>query len=468
MLNYFNFKPFGGKVLITNDFGRYSFLSQDAFKQLIAGTLLPSDSQYQELKDKFFLYDGDIEVFLQEGMPLLQDGKKYLFAGTSLFILVVTTWCNASCVYCQAKDTESTPGFMSKETATKAVDIALSSPVDALTIEFQGGEPLGNFEVIQHTVLYAEERAKALGKHVAFSLVSNLSLLNDEIATFINEHAIALSTSIDGDKELHDHNRPFRNGIGSFDAAASGIQRARKAGIALSAIQTTTRQSLSRAKPIIDTYLDFGMASVFIRPLTPLGMAHVQWESIGYSPEMFLAFYRECITYLLEVNKGGQFISEGHVSIMLTKILFGEGMNYMELRSPCGASIGQMAFYYDGAVYTCDEGRMLAEMGNNSFRLGTVEDTYDSLITSPACKAACAASVLESIPECCDCVYQPYCGQCPVINLALDGDIFPTNSQNYRCKIYKGMLDILFGILQKNDQQELQILQNWAQGGMET
>ena len=259
MLNYFNFKPFGGKVLITNDFGRYSFLSQDAFKQLIAGTLLPSDSQYQELKDKLFLYDGDVEVFLQKGMPLLQDGKKYLFAGTSLFILVVTTWCNASCVYCQAKDTESTPGFMSKETATKAVDIALSSPVGALTIEFQGGEPLGNFEVIQHTVLYAEERAKALDKHVAFSLVSNLSLLNDEIATFIKEHAIALSTSIDGDKELHDHNRPFRNGIGSFDAAESGIQRARKAGIALSAIQTTTKQSLSRAKPIIDTYLDFGI-----------------------------------------------------------------------------------------------------------------------------------------------------------------------------------------------------------------
>ena len=121
-----------------------------------------------------------------------------------------------------------------------------------------------------------------------------------------------------------------------------------------------------------------------------------------------------------------------------------------------------------GGMDTCDEGRMLAEMGDFSFQLGTVADSYETFITSPACKATCAASVLECIPECCDCTYQPYCGQCPVINLALDGDIFPTNSQNYRCQIYKGMLDILFGILQKNDQQELQILQNWAQGGMET
>ena len=468
MLNYFNFKPFGDQVLITNDFGHYCFLSQNDFSHLADGTICPDDSRYQELKDKCFLFDENVEVLLQRGASSLRFGKKYLFAGTSLFILVVTTWCNANCIYCQARDTESSPGSMSKETAEKAVDIALSSPVDTLTIEFQGGEPLGNFEVIKHTVLYAEEKAEVSGKHVAFSLVSNLSLLNDEIAGFIKEHDIALSTSIDGAKELHNQNRPFRNGTGSFDAAASGIQRAHAAGISLSAIQTTTRQSLSQARALIDTYLNFGMTSVFIRPLTPLGMAHVQWDNIGYSPDMFLAFYQECITCLLEINKGGQFISEGHASIMLSKILFGEGLNYMELRSPCGASVGQMAFYYDGSVYTCDEGRMLAEMGDSSFQLGTVADSYETLITSPACKATCAASVLECIPECCDCTYQPYCGQCPVINLALDGDIFPTNSQNYRCQIYKGILDILFGILQKNDQQELQILQNWAEGGMET
>lgn len=468
MLNYFNFKPFGSQMLVTNDFGKYYFLSQDDFKKLIDGTLPPEDNQYQELKKNFFLYDADVENLLQEASSSLQLGKKYLFSGTSLFILVVTTWCNASCVYCQAKDTESTPGFMSKETTEKAVDIALSAPVDALTIEFQGGEPLGNFEIIRHAVLYAEEKAATMDKHVAFSLVSNLSLLRDEIAGFIKEHDIALSTSIDGARELHNQNRPFRNGAGSFDTVSTGIQKAKAAGIALSAIQTTTRQSLSQARSLIDIYLDFGMTSVFLRPLTPLGMARVQWESIGYSPEMFLSFYRECIAYLLEINKGGQFISEGHASIMLTKILYGEGLNYMELRSPCGASIGQMAFYHDGSVYTCDEGRMLAEMGDDSFRLGTVEDTYETLISSPSCKAACAASVLESIPECCNCVYQPYCGQCPVINFALDGDIFPTNSQNYRCQIYKGILDTLFDILRNNDPQELQILQNWAQGGMES
>ena len=191
------------------------------------------------------------------------------------------------------------------------------------------------------------------------------------------------------------------------------------------------------------------MTSVFIRPLTPLGMANAQWESIGYTSESFLAFYQECIEYLLEINKRGCFISEGHAAIMLAKILYGDGVNYMELRSPCGASIGQMEFYHDGAVYTCDEGRMLAEMGDASFRLGSCDNSYEELITSPVCKATCAASVLECIPGCCDCVYQPYCGQCPVINLALDGDIFPIDSSNYRCRIYKGMLDVLFGVLQK-------------------
>ena len=93
----------------------------------------------------------------------------------------------------------------------------------------------------------------------------------------------------------------------------------------------------------------------------------------------------------------------------------------MELRSPCGAGIGQIAYYYDGNIYTCDEGRMLAEMGDDSFKLGNVYDnTYDELINCNNCKAACISSVLESLPTCHDCVYSPYCGTCPVTNLALN------------------------------------------------
>ena len=131
----------------------------------------------------------------------------------------------------------------------------------------------------------------------------------------------------------------------------------------------------------------------------------------------------------------------------------------MELRSPCGAGIGQIAYYYDGNIYTCDEGRMLAEMGDDSFRLGTVDDSYDELMNCNNCKAVCISSVLESLPNCCDCVYQPYCGTCPVVNLALKKDIYNKEPNDYKCKVYKGMLDIIFEALQDEEKEE--ILKQW-------
>ena len=71
----------------------------------------------------------------------------------------------------------------------------------------------------------------------------------------------------------------------------------------------------------------------------------------------------------MQLNHKGVDICERHAVIFLRKILQGYAENYMELRSPCGATVGQMAYFYDGNVFTCDEGRMLYEMGNDAFKL---------------------------------------------------------------------------------------------------
>lgn len=459
MLNYFNFKPFQDRVLVTNDFGNYAFLPPEDFAMFAHDALPKKHPSYGELEEKLFLYDGETELFLRKAQEAARYGKRYLYSGTSLFIFVVTGWCNAKCVYCQARDGSQTScGRMTTEMADKALDIAFSTPAPSINIEFQGGETLGSFEVIEHIVTEAEARAVICGKEIMFSLVSNLSLLTNEMLEFIKAHNISLSTSLDGGKELHDLNRPMRDGRSAYELLQHGVKLAQEAGVTLGAIQTTTKATLGNSKTLIDSYLDFGMTSIFVRPLTPLGAANAGWDEIGYSPEEFVGFYRECLRYLLQVNRNGRYISEGHARIFLSKILYGDAVNYMELRSPCGASIGQMAFYHDGNVYTCDEGRMLAEMGDYSFQIGTLDNTYDELIDSPVCKTACAASVLESLPECCDCVYQPYCGVCPVINYALSGDVFAKTPGNYRCRLYQGMLDVIFEILKNGTEQDIEIL----------
>lgn len=138
-------------------------------------------------------------------------------------------------------------------------------------------------------------------------------------------------------------------------------------------------------------------------------------------------------------------------------------MNYMELRSPCGAGVGQLAYYADGNIFTCDEGRMLHEMGQSTFKLGNVyKSTYRDLINNNICKTVCSASVLESLPTCCDCVYQPYCGTCPVVNYALEGDVIEKQPRGYKCSVYSGILDYLFTKFYENDDETMKILNSWS------
>ena len=136
----------------------------------------------------------------------------------------------------------------------------------------------------------------------------------------------------------------------------------------------------------------------------------------------------------------------------------------MELRSPCGAGIGQMAITAHGDVYTCDEGRMMAEMGDEAFRIGNVfEGDYSKWIEAPSCRATCAASLLESLPGCCDCVYKPYCGVCPVINYAINGNT--TSVSKDRCRIYSGILETLFNYLYQSDPFVMSLFHQWAEQG---
>lgn len=460
MINYFNFKEFRDKFLLTNDAGRYHFVDRETLRNMISGNEIEEPVRSGLISD-YFIFDEDPEVFIEKMKYPVRDNKRYLFGATSLHIFVLNNACNLCCVYCQAKDDDSMiPQYMDEETARKCVDIALQSPARNLSFEFQGGEPLLNFDILRVIVEYAEEKKGT--KNISYNVVTNLTLLNLGKLNFLMEYNINICTSLDGDKLLHDSNRVFKDGSGTFELVRSKMEWVRNQGHRVNAIQTTTRNSLTKYKEIIDAYLNVGQHELFIRPLTRLGTADKDWEEIGYSADEFVEFYRNCMDYILELNKSGTFIREKHAVIFLEKILAGTSSNYMELRSPCGASVGQLAYFYDGSVYTCDEGRMLSEMGDPSFKLGSVyDDDYSSLMQSDVCRTVCIASLLEGQLNCCDCVYQPYCGVCPVITLAQENDLFSKDIKNYRCTVYKGMLDYLFEKLYENDEDTVKILKSW-------
>jgi len=448
---YFNFKRLSDAYLITNDTGMHLFLSPEEFKTYTSGKVVDGSYLYNLLEKNYFIIADD-DSSINEAASQVRKMKGYLFEGTKLHIFVMTNACNQNCFYCQAsgKYHPDQRRYMNEEIAKKAVDVALSSPAKHLIFEFQGGEPLLNFETIEYIVHYANEEAKRRDKSLQYNLVSNLTLLTDKMLDFLVCNNIGICTSLDGPEELHNANRPLKGG-NSYETLGKWIRKINilyeKSGYdgRVQALQTTTRKSLSHAREIVDEYIQLGIERVFIRPLTPVGYALKNWKHIGYTPEEFLTFYKECFGYIEKQRLHGIRIVEGYAKIFQNRIFGDKNVNFMELRSPCGGAIGQLAYNYDGDIFTCDEGRMIAQTGNKSFKLGDVfNNDYVSLIDNPVARSVCIASCLESIPGCSDCVYSPYCGSCPVVNLVLQNSIFGAMPSNYKCKIYKGILDTIF------------------------
>ncbi|MBO5485638.1 MAG: thioether cross-link-forming SCIFF peptide maturase, partial [Eubacterium sp.] len=129
--------------------------------------------------------------------------------------------CNLACRYCFAGEGEykGDRSLMSYEVGKKALDFLVENSGSRrnLEVDFFGGEPLLNFDVVKKLVAYGREIEKEKDKHFRFTLTTNGVLLNDDIIEFANEEMDNIVLSIDGRKEVHDHMRPFKNGTGSYD-----------------------------------------------------------------------------------------------------------------------------------------------------------------------------------------------------------------------------------------------------------
>ena len=164
----------------------------------------------------------------------------------------------------------------------------MHSPQKELNFEFQGGEPLSNFEIIKYIVEYTNSVNKE--KTIQYSLVSNLSLLTDEMIEFFKKYNVSISTSLDGHELLHNYNRPLSNYPNTYKLLGKTIAKLKENNIPYGAIQTTTKKSLKYPQEIINEYREKGLNNIFIRPLTPLGYALDKWDKIGYTVDEFKTF----------------------------------------------------------------------------------------------------------------------------------------------------------------------------------
>ena len=461
-VGFFRFKKLNNFYLLTNEVFYIKLLEAD-FQNFLNGTLDEESDLYKELASKGFVKD---KIDIKNLTRLYRVKNNFLLKkGVSLHIIIITKRCNHLCVYCQAGSPELQQDIydMKEDVAQKTVDLIFQSPNNYITIEFQGGEPLINFKTIKFTIEYALEKNKQAKKDLNFSLVTNLSLMTDEMYDYLVESKVNLCTSLDGPKHVHDKNRPFLNPVGSYEIVSGWIEKMKKREAEgpikkIGALPTLTRYSLEHIEEVIDEYIKYNLKTIHLRQLSFLGnsFGEKKREEFGYSPEEFISAWKRGMDYILEKNKQGIDIRERGVIIMLEKIFKEQGNAFLDLRSPCGAGTGQLAYFYNGDVYSCDEGRMT---GNDLFLLGNVFDnTYEEITECPKEKALITASTLENF-SCDECVYKPYCGTCPVLNYTLYNNLFPNIKMTDRCKLHTAMLDYIF--LKMEDREVLEIFKKW-------
>ena len=456
-----NARRVGGRVLVTSDGGDRAMLSEADYARYLSGTVTDDEPLGKELLDKSLLRD---RLDLPWLARRLSERHLLDWGGVNVHTIVVTRRCNFKCLYCHASvvgaDDLSTD--MSLETARQVVDLIFQSPSPTLMLEFQGGEPLLNWPVIKFIVGYAKLKNKAAKRALHFGLISNFSLLDDETLEFLAAHGVSFCTSLDGPEDLHNQNRLYLGGNSHAHvvAALKKIQARRAGGLKLdtpNAICTVTRQSFGRHREIIDQLVGLGLERVQFGPLDPIGFARKSWPQIGYTSAEFVEFYGQALDYLIELNLKGVRAYEKMTLILLIRALQGG-----HWRFPNADGLARLAYNHDGAVYTCEDARLLAAEGDPFFKIGDAATaTYGSLLEHPTVRASTLAALPYSQPQCSQCAYSAYCTVMPVYNHQTQGGLWGRMPDNGWCEKMMGLFDLIFAKLE--DPGSRKVLESWLE-----
>ncbi|MDO4976377.1 MAG: thioether cross-link-forming SCIFF peptide maturase [Eubacteriales bacterium] len=321
--------------------------------------------------------------------------------------------CNLACRYCFAEEGEykGDRSLMSEEVGKAALDflVANSGNRHNLEVDFFGGEPTMNFDVVKKVVEYGRELEKIHDKHFRFTFTTNGVLVNDEIMEFANREMDNVVMSIDGRKEVHDYMRPARNGKPSYDiimpkfvrfAESRNQQRYYVRG-------TFTRRNLDFSNDVIHL-ADLGFEQISMEPVVglPEEPYAIQEEDL---PQIFEE-YDKLAREMIRREKEGKPFNFFHFMIDLTG-----GPCVAKRLSGCGSGTEYLAVTPWGDLYPCHQ-----FVGEEEFIVGNV---FDGVKRQDICSKFRACNVYTK-EKCKECFARFYCsGGCAANAWKFHGDI---------------------------------------------
>ncbi len=358
-------------------------------KQLIENNSLYTKDIYQ-----------DAHNFVSNANPVLK-----------AMCLSVAHDCNLACKYCFAEGGEykGKRELMSFEVGKKALDYLVKSSGTRrnLEVDFFGGEPLMNFDVVKKLVAYGRSLEKDHNKNFRFTLTTNAMLLNDDVTEFLNKEMSNVVLSLDGRKEVNDKMRVTPDGHGSYDIIVPKIKEfIKKRGEKDYYVRGTfTRNNLDFASDIQE-YLDLGFDKLSIEPVVTTADYGIHEEDI---PKICEEYERLAKLYLDKYDEGKPF-TFFHFMIDLD-----EGPCIIKRLKGCGSGAEYVAVSPSGDIYPCHQ-----FVGMKEFAIGNVDEG----ITNKEIPQKFQESCVYTKDKCDSCFAKFYCsGGCPANSWNFSKDI---------------------------------------------
>ena len=336
--------------------------------------------------------------------------------------------CNLACQYCFAEEGEyhGRRALMSYEVGKKALDFLIANSGNRVNLEvdFFGGEPLMNWDVVKQLVAYGRSKEQEYNKKFRFTLTTNGVLLNDEIMEFCNKEMSNVVLSLDGRPEVNNRMRPFRNGKGSYDLIVPKFQKFAQSRKGQYYVRGTfTRYNLDFAQDVIH-FADLGFDQMSIEPVVSPATEDyaIREEDL---PQILEEYDKLAVEYIKRKKEGRGF-NFFHFMIDLT-----QGPCVAKRLSGCGSGTEYLAVTPWGDFYPCHQ-----FVGQEEFLLGNVDEG----ITNTAIRDEFKLCNVYAKEKCRNCFARFYCsGGCAANSYNFHGSI--TDAYDIGCEMQKKRIE---------------------------
>ena len=357
------------------------------------------------------------------------DLKKKTSGVVKALCLHVAHTCNLNCSYCFASQGKyhGDRAVMSLEVGKRALDFLIENSGSRrnLEVDFFGGEPLLNFDVVKELVKYAREREVECGKNFRFTLTTNGMLIDDDVIDFANREMSNVVLSLDGRKEVHDRFRVDYAGRGSWEQIVPKFQKLVKAREGKNYYMRGTFTHLNPDfLEDIKVMLDLGFNELSMEPVVcaPTDPSALTEEDMPIVSEQ----YEKLAELMLERHRAGKPFTFYHYMIDLK----GGPCIYKRI-SGCGSGTEYMAVTPWGDLYPCHQ-----FVGEERFKLGNVFDGVDN----KAIQDEFFACNVYSRPECRNCWAKLYCsGGCAANAYHATGSV--NGVYEYGCRLFRKRME---------------------------